>query len=355
MEFDLNDQEQIKGLDKGDMLGAVEKLPAQCEDAVSVGLKAELPKRPGTINSVGILGMGGSAIGGDMVRALLERELGLPIAVARGYHLPAAITRGSLVFAVSYSGDTEETLSCFEQALERGAAVIPVTSGGRLMKRALEANLSAIEIPSGYQPRAALGYLFLPILVALDRLGVIDDKTGEIEEAISVLKSESARLAHTVPVGQNAAKRLALELYGKVPVIYGSEGSSQVAALRWKTQINENAKTAAFANAFPELDHNEIMGWNLPEKAMHFFELVVLRDKAEHPQNKKRIDATLDLIKDNIYGATEIWSEGKSPLANMMSLTYMGDFTSVYLAFLYQVDPTPVDRISTLKQGLTEA
>lgn len=351
LEFDLNDLESIKRVDKENLLEAVEKLPQQCEEASSIAQKAPVVK-PAQITAVAVLGMGGSGIGGDMVRALLEAELSVPITVVKGYQLPAYIGKETLVFAVSYSGETEETLSSFEEAIKRKAHIVAVTSNGELKKRALEENIPLIEVPAGYQPRAALGYLFLPILVYLARIGLAQDRTDQIKEAISVLRSESSRFARGVPVGQNDAKRLALELYGKIPVIYGSEGISAAAALRWKTQFNENAKTVAFSHIFPELDHNEIMGWQIPEKATHLFELIVLRHLGEHEQISKRIKATLELIKDHIYGATEIWAEGKSPLANLLSLIYIGDFTSIYLALLYEVDPTPVERIRLLKEKL---
>ncbi|MFZ3063605.1 MAG: bifunctional phosphoglucose/phosphomannose isomerase, partial [Actinomycetota bacterium] len=261
----------------------------------------------------------------------------------------------ALVFSVSYSGDTEETLTAFEEArLRRRANVVAITSNGRLKERAAEEGLPLIEIPTGYQPRAALGYLFLPILVILGKVGLVSDKTESIEEAIEILKVKSSRFAVKSLVGQNDAKRLAAELYGKIPIIYGAEGISSAAALRWKAQLHENSKIPAFYNVFSELNHNEIVGWEMLEEKTQIFDLIVLRHPGEYERNKKRIEITLPMIRDHLYSVTEVWAEGESDVARLLSLIYIGDFTSAYLAVLYGVDPTPVERIKLLKEKLQQ-
>lgn len=351
---DLNLPEQIEQVDREGMLKAIEDFPQQCKEAMAIGEKAEIVA-PSDVSSVVVLGMGGSGIGGDMVKVLLEGEIKVPVCVVKGYELPAFVDEKVLVFVVSYSGDTEETLATFEEArLRRRANVVAITSNGRLKERATEERISLIEIPSGYQPRAALGYLFLPILVILGKVGLASDKTESIKEAIEILKGESLRFAVKSPVGQNDAKRLATELYGKIPIIYGTDGISSVAALRWKTQFHENSKIPAFYNVFPELNHNEIVGWEMLKEKTHLFDLIMLRHPGEHGRNKKRIEITLPMIRDHLYSVAEIWAEGESDVARLLSLIFMGDYTSAYLAILYGVDPTPVERIKLLKEKLRE-
>ena len=351
---DLNLPEQIDQVDREGMLKVIESFPEQCREALAIAEQAEVAA-PSAVSSVVILGMGGSGIGGSMIKVLLEREIRVPISVVKGYELPAFVDEKALVFAVSYSGDTEETLATFEEArLRRRANVVAITSNGRLKERATEEGLSLIEIPTGYQPRAALGYLFLPILVILGKAGLVSDKTESIEEAIEILKVESSRFAVKTPAGQNDAKRLAAELYGKIPIIYGAEGISSAAALRWKTQFHENSKIPAFYNVFSELNHNEIVGWEMLEEQTQMFDLIVLRHAGEYGRNKKRIEITLPMISDHLYSVREVWAEGESDVARLLSLIYIGDFTSAYLAILYGVDPTPVERIKLLKEKLQQ-
>jgi len=275
------------------------------------------------------------------------------LVVNKSYALPNFVNQKTLVFASSYSGNTEETLSGFEKALERGAKVIVVTSGGTLFQRAQEEGLPILKIPSGYQPRAALGYLFFPILGVLERWQLISDKTLAIEETFDLFEHLSAEFSSRTPKSENLAKQTAANLFGKIAVIYGSDDLTGVAALRWKCQFNENSKVPAFWHILPELNHNEIVGWHRQDFGQNFA-LIFLRHQAEHPKINKRMEITRELIEKQVGGVYQIWARGDSRLAKIFSLLYLGDFISAYLAVLYEIDPTPVEKIELLKEKLKQ-
>jgi len=333
------------------MLRRVWELPEQVEQARSLGadLRLALPELP---RHVVILGMGGSAIGGELLKALVEPECPVPIAVNREYDLPAYVGPGTLVVASSYSGNTEETLSACRLAAERGARVVAVTTGGVLAQWAADHGWPLVRIPGGLQPRAAIGYSFIPLLGLLQQLGLVAPKGDDIRETVAVLRALRSELGPDVPSASNPAKQLALRLHGKLPLIYGTGGWRAVVAYRWKCQINENAKAPAWHNTFPELNHNETVGWEVPAAVTRLVELVVLRDRGDSPRINRRVQVTVDIMGPAIAGVTQVASRGESELARLFSLLYMGDFTSVYLALLNEVDPTPVRVIDRLKQEL---
>ncbi len=349
----LNNSETIKSIDISDMLGVQEAFPAQCRDAVALAGQAEFGD-PGTVDAIVVLGMGASGIGGDIVKALYERELKVPIAVVKGYELPAYVGSNSLVFAVSYSGETEETLAAVAAAEERNAHVIAITSGGRLKETAERKGYPVVPAPSGLQPRAALGHLSLPVIIGLEKLGLISEVSAAIGETLGILEMMSEHMGAKASSSSNIAKQLAGHLYERMPVIYGSDGPPGVAALRWKCQFNENSKVPAYWNQFPDLNHNEIVGWQeLPEISQKCC-LVTLRSPGEHDRIKRRVEVTLPLIENAVAESLQVWAEGDSEIARLYSLIYLGDITSAYLAILNGVDPTPVERIQMLKKKLKE-
>ena len=245
-------------------------------------------------------------------------------------------------------------MSSFEQAVSLGALVVSVTSGGKLAKRARSNHLPVILIPGGLQPRAALGYLLLPVLVVLEKLGLIESKMDEIKAVIDVLKRIREELSPGNPAGENRAKQLAERLVGKIPVIYGSRSVTGVAALRWKCQFNENSKIPAFYNNFPELNHNETVGWELLKDVTERFFLILFKDEYDHPQVKKRIDVTKSLIQEHFDSVFEVWTKGESKLERVISIIYLGDYVSTYLAVIEGIDPSPVERINVLKKELAK-
>ncbi len=349
----LDDLMAMRERDSMDMLGALHGLPEQCARAWELGQAAALPKAD-RVDGVVVTGLGGSAIGGDLLRTYAAAVASVPVAVNRDYVLPRHVGPHTLVFAVSYSGNTEETLSAYREAREKGAPVVAITTGGRLGALAGEDGVPLIVVPAGLAPRAATGYLFLPMLSLLSRLGLIAPVEEEVAEMVAVLTELRSRLEPGVPAPENPAKTLAWELLGNVPVVWGASGTTEVVAQRWKGQFNENAKIAAYWNAFPELNHNEIVGFEHPRQVLDHLYLVILRDPDDHPRVKKRMAITADLVRHRVSGLKEIEAAGRSRLARMYSLIYIGDYTSVYLAFLYGVDPGPVRVIDYLKQAMAD-
>ncbi|MEL7565981.1 MAG: bifunctional phosphoglucose/phosphomannose isomerase [Dehalobacterium sp.] len=351
--IDLNDIELLKKGDPENMLGALAGLADQCREAVKLARDKEISFAKSFRNVV-VTGLGGSAIGGDFLRVYAVNKCPIPIIVNRDYTLPLFVGEETLVLAVSYSGNTEETLSAYEEAKPKGAAVVALTSGGKLAQKAQEDGVPLILIPGGLQPRAATGYLFIPILLVLEKLGLVPDVNKELEDMISALENLNARADLHVEEEKNPAKQLAKLFRNKIPVIWGVAGTTETVAMRWKGQINENSKALAYFNIFPELNHNEIVGTEAPEKLLKEIELVFLRTQDDHPRVQKRFDITKEIIGERVGGITEIWGEGNSPLARMFSLTYLGDYTSAYLAILYGIDPSPVKLITLLKNKLAQ-
>lgn len=353
-QVNLDDVGYIRGIDQADMLKAIASFAGQCSEAVEIGREAKLTIDASGIANVLVLGMGGSGISGDVCRVLFADALKIPLTVNRHYRLPAYVGPATLVLAVSYSGNTEETLSGLSEAVDAGAQVAVTSSGGKISKIASDRGFTLITIPSGLQPRAALGYLSLPLAVLLERLELVGSLENDLAETVKTIRDQSSKLGVEVPESVNLAKKLARRMYGRMPVIYGSEGPSGLAAFRFKCQINENSKTPSHWNLLPELDHNELAGWQMLKEISDQFYLIFLRDDDEHPQIKKRVKATRDLIAEQFGGFDEVWSAGKSKLARLFSLIHLGDFASTYLALLNNVDPTPVERIELLKLRLQE-
>lgn len=346
----LDDPMRFVNIDPSGMTALIEALPGQCREAVEIARAAAVPSWQG-INNVVILGMGGSAIGGNLAKSLYEDELGVPVAVNSDYGIPGYVRENTLVIASSYSGNTEESLMGYAAAQARGARIVVISTGGELAHRAQAAGHPWIKIPGGIQPRAAIGYSLFPLIVLFNRLGLISHVDDAIGEALQVLEAQRDQLNHKIPFEHNAAKQLAFACAGKIPLVYGSGGWLGVAAYRWKCQVNENSKALCFWNTFPELNHNETVGWEYPEltKEVH---TVILRDPAVNPRIQKRVDVTKAIMADHVAGQTEVWAAGDTKLARLMSLIYPGDFVSLYLAILYGTDPTPVKMIDLLKSEL---
>ncbi len=338
----------IEKLDKQKMLRLICDFHKQAEEAVEIAGGGKFPQEYADAENIVVAGLGGSAIGGDLLFTYLAEELKIPFHVVRDYNIPAFVDEKTLFFAVSYSGNTEETLSAYGEAVSRSAKVVGITSGGELKKRCDADKKSVVVIPGGMPPRTALGYLFFPMLGTLEHLNLVADKSEEVAETLTLLKELSEKYS-SLP--DNPAIALAQKLYGRISLIYGSKNTSAV-ALRWRTQINENSKTLAFHHLFPELDHNEIVGWEKLEQITQNFRVVILRDETDHKRVKTRMEVTKSIIGDAPAGIDEVESLGKSLLARIFSLVSLGDFVSFYLAMLNGVDPTPVVRIDALKKRL---
>lgn len=356
----MNSLEEMRKVDAANMLEVLWNLPEQCEEAWQRGMEAPLRdlekvwRGPEAVDQVVVTGLGGSAIGGDLLRVYAQEEAAIPFAVNRDYLLPAYVGLRTLVFAVSYSGNTEETLSAYDDARRRGAKIVALTSGGKLAEKAQADGFPVILVPGGISPRSASGYLFLPMIAALQRLGILADASAQVEETCALLRRMREKLRPACPEAENLAKQLARKFYERLPVIYGTSGTTETVAVRWKGQINENSKAMAYYNVFPELNHNEIVGTERPEALLKRLELVFLVDNTDHPRVQKRRQITQELIGERVGGISWVEAQGDSRLARIYSLIYVGDYASVYLALLYGIDPTPVRLIDRLKQRLAE-
>ncbi|MHC2994209.1 MAG: bifunctional phosphoglucose/phosphomannose isomerase [Candidatus Atribacteria bacterium] len=351
--------ENFADLDKANMIGALEEFPQNIKDALQLGEEFSVPTDffpvpSGKFKNIVVLGMGGSAIGGDLLSNYLANELPIPMVVIRGYSIPKFVGKNSLVFAVSYSGNTEETISALSKCVEVEAKVIALSSGGWFAKLSQDYNFPLIKVPSGIQPRAALGYLFFPILKVLEGLNLIKERTEELEEMINILQELSTEYGSKSLTQHNFAKQIALSLHQYLPLIYGSEGLFEAVTMRWKTQINENSKWPCFWNIFSELDHNEIVGYEIENQINKQAKIVYLEDKEGNPRISQRCEITKKIIGEKVAEFILCPSKGKGKLARMFSIIYLGDMVSCYLAILNKVDPSPVACIENLKKELAK-
>lgn len=340
------DWEELKRLDSSGMLASLANFPDQCREALALGQGVELPAGLSGFSRVLCVGMGGSGITGE----LLGRLLPLPVVTCRGYEVPRYIDEETLLVGISYSGNTEETLAAFEQGLSHTPRALGISSGGKLGELCAKRGVPWIGIPAGYQPRAALGYLLFPLLSVFRRLGVF---AGDLSGVLSVLEAQAHTLGPQSP--ENRAQEIALNLWGRVPLIYGTAGGTGPVALRWKTQVNENAKQPAGWAELPELCHNEIVGWELGERLFPEARMVFLCTPYDHPRVRARIEILEEVLERRGLSFLEVQGKGEGELAQLFSLLYLGDWTSVYLALLNGVDPTPVRPIQELKARLAKA
>lgn len=332
-------------------MAQAEGFPDQLREALRLS-DIDLPPSLGEAGGLVVCGMGGSAIGGDYLRCLIEAQGTKPCIVCRDYSLPAFVGPGTLVLACSYSGNTEETLSAVRQAVQRGCSVVAVTSGGELAEACRQQGFPFITVPSGLPPRMSLGYLAIPLVRISERLGFLPEQ--DYQTAIAETEAGVERWGPSRPSASNAAKMLAAYLYGRLPVIYGLGGWHGVVASRWKGQINENAKVMAFSHTFPELNHNEVMGWTLAERQnVGHWAAVFLEAGDESVRMQTRAKVTRDLIRDKAE-TFSVTATGEDLLSQMLSLTLCGDFVSLYLAALNGVDPEAIDSINILKKALAD-
>jgi glucose/mannose-6-phosphate isomerase len=349
----LNQRDYWASVDPQSMRLLLESFPEQVQAAADKGRMIALPV-PKHIKAILVTGLGGSAIGGDFVRSIAEAQAKTPIIVNRNYDLPGFVDASTLVFACSYSGNTEETLSAYRQSRQAKASIICITSGGQLESLAKDDGYPVITLPGGFPPRAALGHAFITLAAAMESMQILPDMTESIQETVALLRNLRNEYGTENPEAANPAKSLAISLQGKIVAIYGSNGIMESAAYRWRSQIAENAKNLALHHILPEMNHNELVGWLFPKEALLKIGVVFLRDKEDHPQIKRRFDLTKALITGKAGVVHEIWSEGRSLLARMLSVVYLGDFTSLYLAYLNNIDPTPVEVIDYLKKNLSK-
>ncbi len=352
----LDDLDRLQQVDSQRMQEEIERLPDQLEQAYTLGLNAPAPPRPDPLAQIVIAGMGGSAIGGDLLAAYVADLCPVPILVHRDYGLPAFARRQStLVVCSSHSGNTEETLDSFEAARNAGCSLLALCTGGELARRARQAGIPLWIFEHRGQPRAALGFSFGFLLALLVRLGLIPDQTQDVQQAVQAMRALQQQLRPEVETVHNPAKRYAGQLMERWVTVFGA-GRLAPVARRMKTQINELAKAAATFEILPEADHNTLAGTMQPAdllqtRTMHLF----LRAPSDHPRNRLRSDLTrqhflLEGANTDVLDAT-----GDGPLAHMWSLILFGDYLAYYLAIAYGIDPTPVDALTQLKDSLSQS
>jgi glucose/mannose-6-phosphate isomerase len=347
----LDDIAAYQRIDPEGMLACIRDLPSQCRAAWQEAQAFELPDAYWDIDKVVILGMGGSAIGGDLLRSLVVLESPVPILSHRDYELPLVVDGRTLLIASSFSGNTEETLSAFETGLGTGARKVVITSGGRLLDAARANGVPAFVFHYDSEPRAALGYSIMPLLAIAQKTGIVAEKSEDVNETIRVMDDLAARINERAPLARNPAKQLAEKLYLRLPVVYGAGVLAQVAR-RWKGQFNESAKVWCFFEELPEANHNALVSYGLPKEIAARAFVVLLRAPSIHPRVLLRYDITRAALEEAGVESAMVDAEGKSPLAQIMSTILFGDWVSLYLAILNGVAPAPTTAIDKLKEEL---
>jgi len=343
--------ERIRAADSDDMLGRIKDLPKQVRDAWTIASKATIAPAYSDVRNIVVAGMGGSAIGGDLAAALLADELKVPMTVHRDYGLPAYVGRDSLVIVSSYSGNTEETLSSFEEARKRGAKVLALTTGGKIAELARASNYPIVTFSYKAQPRAALGYSLGLVLGVLTKLGFARDLSDDIEAALSDL----AKLEERVHEGArtNDAKKMAIDLQGRIPFAYGA-GVMGVMARRVKGQWNENAKNWSAFDVMSELNHNAVVGFEHPPIAKEALTVLLLRSDRDNPRHKLRFEVTRELLDRARIPHKTLQFAGRNMLSEVLQMVYFTDYVSFYVALLNGADPSPVKSIDYLKDRLAK-
>ena len=344
----LDSQEHVRALDKAHMLDALDKMPMHLMDGLKVG-RGTGPSRHKP-DRVLVCGVGGSAIGGDLLCEWMSTLSDTPCHVSRSYSVPSSTGKGSLVLAASYSGDTEETLSMFDEAVKRGAKLVVVSSGGLLTDRAVKGQVPVAKLPKGLMPRASVGYMLGTMIGSLERVGLVSEPK-QLEEAVRVLEDVVGDCKASVPTADNPAKKMAHQLFGTIPVIVGYDISRPVAK-RWANQFNENSKTLSFSSQLPELNHNEIVGWMKDARSKGFSAIFLNHNHASEAM-QKRAKATKDMFR-RVAQVHDVNAHGRAPLAQMLSLMLFGDYVSVYLGLLGSEDPSSNEPIDELKRILSK-
>ncbi len=349
----LDNLAELRRRDRGDMLGILGRFNQLLENALESAAPVELPRQK-TVDSVVFLGLGGSAIGGDLVRTYLGSDLKVPFQVVRDYTVPGWVGRTTLALVSSYSGDTEETLTALQAAEAAGAVVVCMTSGGELEKIAARDARPVFRFPGGYPPRTALPFSFVAVLAALSGMGLINDRSDEIRASLPWVRHRLEVYGPENVSSDNPAKALAARLAGRVPIIYGSADRLASVARRWAAQISENAKQLAYFSELPEMNHNEIVGWQHPPELLRRLMPIFLRDQQDHSRTQIRLEITREFLGQHTEPVLEYWSAGDLWLERLWTLILLGDYTSVYLSFLNREDPTPVEMIESLKVRLRQ-
>ena len=335
--------------DASGMLAKLATLPDQIVEGLALAERAWQPLMGLKPRNIVVAGMGGSAIGGELLRTYMLHRMDVQISICRDYKLPDFVCGDSLVVVSSYSGNTYEALACFEDALKREAVIGCVSSGGELLRRTGAHSVPALVLPPGFPPRAALGYSFSAVLGLAGALGLGSPDEAGVDECLTTLRTLAGVYSKTAG-GTNPAISIAEGLIDSIPVIYCSTELAAV-GLRWKNQLCENSKKMAFAGYLPEMSHNDIMGWEVDDKQSDVG-VVLLRTSQDHPGVAARFDFLKNLMTGKASYTEEVWSTGSSLISRLFSLILLGDYVSVYLAVMRGLDPTPIATIDRMKSWI---
>lgn len=342
----------LKKIDKSNMYSTIYNFYEQIVQGTEIGNAADISSLVRlTFSDVLITGMGGSAIGGELLKSFLKAELKIPVTIHRNYNLPEYASKNSLVICSSYSGNTEETLSAFNKAIDLSCNILCISTNGELAEKALATNKPLIKIPTGMMPREALGYSFAPLLIVFGKLGLCKDYSAELLACSRNLKRWAAE--YGFESDNNLAYELASKLRHKIVIIYSGPDYFDTVGLRFKGQICENAKQHAFCNVFPEFNHNELVGWEYSPSFTNNYIVIILRDQADHPRIASRMNIVKGLISEKGVEVIELHSKEGDLLTRIFSQIQLGDFVSYYLALLNGFDPTPIYMIDYLKSELS--
>ncbi len=327
------------------MIELVDRFPAQLAESLAIGHKATITKHTAPIRNVYVAGLGGSGIGGNFVSEFVRNECKIPYLVGKGYEVPKYVNKFTLAIASSYSGNTEETLTAIEGLLKSGAKVVVIASGGKLVEKAKTLGLDYILVPANWpSPRACLGYSLVQQLFILNKLGIISGRPiKQIESSMKLLEKNQDAI-------KKQAEKIAQQLIGKIPVIYTTDRMESV-AVRFRQQVNENAKQLCWHHVIPEMNHNELVGWRIPNEDLV---VVYFRNKDDFDRNQMRIDINKEIIGKYTKTIIELWSKGKNLIEQSMYFVFLGDYISCYLSDLRGVDSIEVDAINFLKDSLAK-
>ena len=352
--MNLDDHTTFTQIDVQGMQAHIDGLPDQLNTAWDLGSQLPLPEWKG-IQQVLVAGMGGSAIGADLVAAYISQLCPVPVIVHRNYSLPAwAYGESTLVVTSSHSGNTEETLTSFEAAIDRKCRILALSTGGKLAEMCQNSNTPLWQFEHQGQPRAAVGFSAGLLLAALSRLGLIPNPAGDIKDTVAALRTQQKKLLVEVPTTSNLAKRLAGQIYGRWVVVIGADILEPVAR-RWKSQISEVAKAWAQFEDLPEVDHNTLSGLMFPESALAQTMALFLRAPSYHPRNLLRTNLTKNTFMVEGLNTDFVDAQGETPLAQQWTALHLGDYTAFYLAMAYEIDPTPIPTIEVLKSQMASS
>jgi glucose/mannose-6-phosphate isomerase len=336
----------IKKFDTQNQFNVLKETYKQASDAWNNKIDLSQLKKE-KYSSIVFCGLGGSAISGDLLCDYLSGELKIPFNVVRGYNLPSFVNENTLVIISSYSGNTEESISCFEQALKKSSNIVVITSGGKIGDIAAVNKIPVVNIKGGFQPRYALGLSFFSLLKIVQELGIASEKTN-VKKIIDLWQKRGAEFS----LENNQAVQIANEIIGFIPVIYSSEFLSST-GYRLKCQFNENSTLHAFHNSLPEMNHNEIIGWESYKEKQFHTKVIYLTDREYHPQNKKRFDILREMLAEQKIEVLTLSSDEENKKVRIMDLIYLSDWISFYTSVLRGFDPSEIDFIHRMKQRLT--